>query len=141
MIERNTASRIIGAIFLIQLASEVLVNFFLTAPMFGSPGYLINGAIYSQQIGMAVLIALCMSALSVGVAITTFPIFRDHSLAMAQWLVVLAGVGLAVSVAENTGMLSLVSFSEAYTSATDAERELFELVRVIVSSARNWAHN
>jgi len=136
----NRVSKIIGCIVLVQLVGEILTNFFLTAPLFGSPGYMVNGAIYSQQIGFAVLVGLAMSGLSVALATILLPIFRDHNLPLALWLVVLAGVGLAVAVLENIGMLSLVSYSEAYAVATAADREFLEAGRIIVASTRNWAH-
>lgn len=136
----NRTSRIIGCIVLAQFIVGILTNFFLTAPLFGSPGYMVNGAIYSQQIGFAVLVGLTMSGLSVALATILFPIFREHNLTLSLWLVILGGVGLAVSVLENIGMMSLVSYSEAYAVATAADREFLEAGRIIVASTRNWAH-
>jgi len=136
----NRAGRIIGCIVLVQIVGGIFANFVLTAPMFGSPGFIVNGAIYSQQIGIAVVVGLAMSGLSVALAITLFPILRNNSLTLALWLVVLAGVGLAVAALENIGMMSLVSYSEAYTVADAANRELLEAGRTIVASTRNWAH-
>jgi len=136
----NRAGRTIGCIILVQLVGGILTNFFLTAPLFGSPGFMVNGAIYSQQIGLAVLVGLAVGGLSVALATILFPIFREHNLTLALWLVVLAGVGLAVAVLENIGMMSLVSYSEAYALAAPADREFLEAGRIIVASARNWAH-
>ncbi len=136
----NRAGRTIGCIILVQLVGGILTNFFLTAPLFGSPGFMVNGAIYSQQIGLAVLVGLAMSGLSVALAIILFPIICEHNLTLSLWLVVLSGVGLAVAVLENIGMMSLVSYSEAYAVATAADREFLEAGRIIVASARNWAH-
>jgi hypothetical protein len=59
---------------------------------------------------------------------------------MALWFVALTVVCLAVAVAENVGVMSMVSLSEAYTKASAIEREQLETVRVIVASARNWPH-
>jgi len=136
----NRAGRTIGCIILVQLVAGILTNFLLTAPLFGSPGFMVNGAIYSQQIGLAVLVGLAVGGLSVALATILFPIFREHNLTLALWLVVLAGVGLAVAVLENIGMMSLVSYSEAYALAAPADREFLEAGRIIVASARNWAH-
>jgi hypothetical protein len=136
----NKVGRLVGTIVLVQLIGEILTNFFLTAPLFGSPGFMVNGAIYSQQIGLAVLLGLAMSGLSIALATILFPVFREYNLPLALWLVVLAGVGLAVAVLENIGMMSLVSYSEAYAVAAAADRELLEVARTIVTSTRNWAH-
>lgn len=136
----NRASRIIGCIVLVQFVGGIVANFVLTAPLFGTPGFIVNGAIYSQQIGFAVLVGLAMNGLSVALATTFFPILREYNLTLALWLVVLAGVGLALSALENIGMMSLVSYSEAYAAATAADREFLEAGRIIVASTRNWAH-
>jgi hypothetical protein len=132
--------RLIGVLVLVQFAGGILVNFFLTAPMFGSPGFMENGALYAQQIGLSVLLGLVTSGLTVAMAVSTFPIFRKFSPAMALWFVVLSAVGLSVSVVENIGMMSLVSFSEAYAVAAAAEQHMLETVRTLASSLRNWAH-
>ena len=136
----NRAGRIIGCIVLVQLVGGILTNFFLTAPLFGSPGFMVNAAIYSQQIGLAVLVGLAMGGLSIALATTLFPILREYNLALALWLVVLAGVGLAAATLESIGMMSMVSYSEAYATASAADREFMEAGRIIVASTRNWAH-
>lgn len=51
-------SRMIGALILAQMVGGVLVNFVLTAPLFGAPGFLVNAAAHSQQIGLSVLLGL-----------------------------------------------------------------------------------
>jgi len=42
------ASRIIGALILAQMAGSWLVNFVLTAPLFGAPGFLVSAAAHSE---------------------------------------------------------------------------------------------
>lgn len=134
------AGRTIGMLILIQMIVGGLVNFALEAPLFGTPGFLVAAAPHAQQIGLAVFLGLAAEALWVGIAITAFPIVWPRARALALWLLALAAVVLAAAVVENVGVLSLVSFSEAYAKAPVAGREQLEAVRVIVSSARNWAH-
>jgi hypothetical protein len=134
------AGRIIGTLIVIQMIAGFIVNFALEAPLFGAPGFLVSAAPHSQQVGLAALLGLVTEALWVGIAVTAFPILWPRAPATALWLLALAAVVLAAAVAENAGVLSLVSFSEAYAKAPAAGREQLEAVRVIVSSARNWAH-
>jgi len=75
----SRASRIIGALILAQMVGGVLVNFVLTAPLFGVPGFLVNAAAHSQQIGLSVLLGLATGAISLAIAITAFPVFRQYS--------------------------------------------------------------
>ncbi|MFY9820888.1 MAG: DUF4386 domain-containing protein [Thermoanaerobaculia bacterium] len=140
MATENRAGRIIGVLIILQMVGGGLVNSVLEAPLFGVPGFLVNAAPHSQQLALAVLIALVAEGLWVGIAVTAFSILWHRSRTMALWLVVLAGVTLAVAVIENVGVMSMVSVSQAYMKASAAAREQIETVRVVVASARNWAH-
>jgi hypothetical protein len=134
------AGRIIGVLLLAQMVGAVLVNFVLAAPLFGPPGFLLSAAAHSQQIGLSVLLGLAAGALSVGIAITAFPVFRQYTQAMALWFVALAVVSFSVNAVENISVMSMLSLSEEYAKASAAERDLFLALRVVVASARNWAH-
>ena len=136
----GNSGRIIGILLLSQLGGGILVNFILTAPLFNTPGFLVNGALYSNQIGLSVLLGLVISGLAVAVAITAFPVFNKFSNAMALWFLSLSVVSLSAAAVEQIGVMSLVSFSIEYSTAEAAAREQMELVRIIVASARNWAH-
>ena len=134
------AGRIVGVLIIIQMVGGGFVNFALEAPLFGAPGFLVNAASHSQQLGLAVLLGIVTEALWVGIAITAFPIFGRRTQTMALWFIALAVVVLAVAVAENAAVMSMVSLSEAYTKASAAEREQIQLFKIVAASARNWAH-
>jgi len=134
------AGRIIGVLIILQMIGGWLANFRLEAPVFAAPGFLVNAAPHSQQLGLAVLVSLVTEALMLGIAITALPIIGPRARAMALWLVALAGVCVAVAALENTGLMSMVTLSEAYAKASDVERGQLQTVRVVVASARNWAH-
>jgi hypothetical protein len=84
---RTTQSigRIIGALMLAQMVGGMLVNFVLLAPVTAPPGFLVNAAAHSLQLGFTVLIGLATGALSVAIAITALPLFRRYSYVMALW--------------------------------------------------------
>ncbi len=134
------AGRIIGVLIIIQMVGGVMVNFVLEAPLFGAPGFLVNAASHSRQIGLAAVLGLVIEALWVGIAITAFPVFYQRTRTMALWFFALAVVVLAVAVVENAAVMSMVSLSEAYAKASAAQREQLETVRVVVAAARNWPH-
>jgi Domain of unknown function (DUF4386) len=134
------AGRIIGALIIIQMVVGGLVNFTLEAPLFGAPGFLVNAASHSRQLGLAALLGIATEALWVGIAITAVPIFGQRSQTMALWLIALAVVIMAAAVAENAALMSMVSVSEAYTKAGAAEREQIQMIKIVVASARNWGH-
>lgn len=136
----SRAGRIIGALIILQMIFGVLVNFVLEAPLFDAPGFLVNAAHYSRQMGFAVLLGLITEALWVGIAVTAFPFFYRHSRTMTLWLAALAVVVLAVAVIESAAVMSMVSLSEAYAKAGAADRAQLETIRVVAASARNWPH-
>lgn len=132
--------RIVGTVIVAQMVGGVLVNFVLEAPLFGSPGFLVNAATHAQPVAIAALSGLVMEGLWLVTAVTLFPILWRRSQALALGLVALGAVLLAVAALESAGVMSMLSASEAYAKADDAGRKQFELVRVVVASARNWAH-
>jgi hypothetical protein len=134
------AGRIVGVLIIIQMIGGGFVNFALEAPLFGAPGFLVNAAPHSQQLGLAVLLGLVTEALWVGIAITAFPVINRRTQTMALWFIALAVVILAVAVVENAAVMSMLSLSEAYTKASAAEREQIQMIKIVVASARNWAH-
>ena len=136
----SRASRIIGALILAQMVGSVLVNLVLTAPLVDEPGFLVNAAAHSRQIGLSVVFGLATNAIFVAIAITAFPVFRQYSQALALWFVALAVVSLSVAAVENISVMSMLSLSEAYAQASAADRDQFQALRVVVASARNWAH-
>ncbi|MGH8175906.1 MAG: DUF4386 domain-containing protein [Steroidobacter sp.] len=138
--EKNVG-RLIGVLLVVQMLAEVLINLVLLGPVITvAPGFLVNAAANSLQVSLAVLIGLMGGALSVGIAITALPVFRQYSYAMALWILALAIVGFSLAVVENSAVMSMLSLSKAHAKANAADAALFETLRVVVASARNWAH-
>lgn len=136
----SRVGRVIGVLIIIQMVGGFLVNFVLEAPLFGAPGFLENAASHSRQIAVGALLGLVIEALWLAIAVTAFPIFAQHLRPLALWFFALAAVILSLAVFENAGVMSMVTVSDAYAKASTAGRAQLETVRVVVASARNWAH-
>jgi hypothetical protein len=136
----RTASRIIAVLILTQMVSGGLINFVLEAPLIGEPGFLVNAAPHASQIALAAVLGLAAGALSLGIAIIAYPVFRPYSQSMALWFVALSVAGLSAVAVENMNVMSMLSLSLEYTKANGANRDAFQALRVVVGSARNWAH-
>ena len=134
------AGRVVGLMLLVQIVVAFLVNQFLLGPVFAPPGFLVNAAADPMQIRLAVLIGLGTGALTAAIAIAALPVFRQHSRTMTLWFLVLAVVNFALTAVENMAVMSLLSLSQAYAKAPAADAALFDALRVVVGSARNWAH-
>jgi hypothetical protein len=125
---------------IIQMVGGALVNFSLEAPLFGPPGFLVNAAPHSTQIALGALLGVALEALWIAIAVTAFPFLYEGARPLALWFGALAAVILAVAVAEAATVMSMISVSDAYTKANPAGQEQLQTFRVIVASARNWAH-
>jgi hypothetical protein len=140
MTTAKAAGRIIGVLVLLQSVGSGLVNFVLMAPVFAAPGFLENAAGHPQRVGLSALLGLATGMLWLGIAITAFQVFRQRSHAMALWFVLLATISACLIAVENINVMSMLSLSEAYAKANIADRNLFQALRGVVASARNWTH-
>jgi hypothetical protein len=132
--------RTIGAVLLVQLVVAPIVNFGLLEAAFAPPGFLVNAAAHSVQVSTAALLGLALGALSLGIAIAAFPVLRQSSHALALWLLTLAIASFSLTAVESSTVLSLLSLSQAYVKANAADDGLFQTLRTVVGSARNWMH-
>ena len=129
-----------GALVLTQIIGGIAINFVLTAPLYGPPGFLENAAPNSTQIATSVLLAIALGGISVAIAAVMFPVIWKRSQPIAVLLVALSAVSMAVGALEQINVMSMVSLSQAYIKVSIAEREQFEVLRGIVAASRNWSH-
>jgi Domain of unknown function (DUF4386) len=140
MRDAKSVGRIVGMLLLVQMAAAPTVNFVLLRPLTTPTGFLANAAGSSFQISLAVLLSFVTGALTLGIAITTFPLFRQYSYRMALWLLALSVAGFSLLAVENATVLSMLSLSQEYAKAGAADAGLFQALGAAVSSARRWAH-
>jgi len=134
------SGRFVGVLILLQMLGSYLVNFVLTAPLFGEPGFLEGAAPHAQQVAVSALLGIALGAIWLAIAITVYPMVQRHSQRLALVIFALASVCFAISVVEHMNVMSMLSLSEAYAKSGVAEREQFELLRGVVAMSRNWAH-
>jgi hypothetical protein len=132
--------QIIGLLILAQVAVGSLVYFVLLRPLTTPPGSLETAAANSLQLSVAVVLYFAVGALSTGIAIAAWPVFRQYSSRMALWFLSLSVVVFSLLAVENGTVMSMLSLSQAYAAAGAPDDELFEALGVVVRSARNWAH-
>ena len=139
-VTQRKAAIIIGVLILAQMAGSALVNFFAEAPLFDGGGFLVNAASHSNQIAVAVFLAITIEATWVAIAILAFPVLAERSTRSALALFAVTIVCLVIGVIENAAVMSMVSASQAYSTGSATDRAQLEATRAIVSSARNWPH-
>src|SRR6266705_2781525 len=107
----KSTGRIIGMLLFAQLAG-LIVPFVLLHPLTGGPrDYLANAAGSSLQIKLAVFLLFANCALTIGISIAAWPVFRQYSEAMTLWLLATSVIIFTVQAVDNAHILSMLSLS------------------------------
>jgi hypothetical protein len=130
--------RIVGVMLLLQLAGFI-VPFVMLRPLM-SADYFTNAADYSFQIKAAVLLFFANGALTIGIAIKSWPVFRKYSEPMAIWLIVLSVIMFVLQAVDNVHIMSMLSLSQQYVESGGASNELYTALAAVVRTTRRWAH-
>jgi len=130
--------RIIGILLFVQLVGLSL-PFILLLPITTS-GFLENAAGIAFQIKVAVFLLFANGALTIGIAIAAFPVFREHSYRIALWFLAFSIVWFSLQAVDNIHILSMLSLSQQYAQGGASNAELFGALATAVRSTRRWAH-
>ncbi len=135
----KSVGRLIGALLFVQLTG-LIVPFVLLHPLTTGPrDYLANAAGASFQIKLAVFLLFANCALTIGITIAAWPVFRQHSEAMALWLLAASVIMFALQAVDNAHILSMLSLSQQYAQAGGPDG-LFQTLAAVVGSTRRWMH-
>lgn len=135
----KSIGRIIGILLLVQLAG-LIVPFVLLHPITGgSREWLVNAAGSSSQIKVAVFLLFANCALTVGISIAGWPVFRRHSERMAILLGAISVIMFTLQAVDNAHVLSMVSLSQQYLQAGGPD-DIFQTLAAAAGSTRRWVH-
>lgn len=135
----KSTGRLIGILLLLQL-SGLIVPFVLLHPLTRGPrDFLANAAGASFQIKVAVFLLFANCALTIGIAVAAWPVFRQYSEGTALWLVAVGVIMFSLQAVDNAHLLSMLSLSQQYAQAGGPD-ELFQTLAAAVGSTRRWVH-
>ena len=140
---RSTKSvgRIIGALVLLHVATGLMTPYIMLQALSAAPASdLAIAAGMETQIRLAVALLFVGGVIPVAIAITAWPIVLPRSRALAQWLLALAVVTLAMQIVENQHFLSLLSLSLEHERAGGDAAAVLAATAPIVRAAWRWAH-
>ena len=129
-----------GALLLVQLIAAPVYNFVLLDPVFAKPGWLVNAAPNATGMRWGVVLMLIGAFVDLAATVVAWPTFRRYAPGLALAFVLIAPVSMVLTAVEAQGLLNMLSLSQQATAAHGANGELFETLRGVVGSARNWAH-
>jgi hypothetical protein len=107
--------------------------------MTGPRDFLANAAGASLQIRVAVFLLFANCALTIGITVAAWPVFRQYSERMALWLLAASVIMFSLQAVDNAHILSMLSLSQQYAQAGGPD-DLFLTLAAVVGSTRRWVH-
>lgn len=134
----KSIGRIIGTLLFVQFVVLTLA-FILLLPA-TTPDFLGNAAGVSFQVKVSVFLLFANGALTIGIAIAAFPVFREYSVRAALWFLAFGIIWFSMQAVDNIHILSMLSLSQQYAQEGAANAELFGALATAVRTTRRWAH-
>ena len=135
----KSPGRLIGILLVVQLAG-LIVPFVLLHPLTTAPAeWLANAAASSFQIKVAVFLLFANCALTIGISIAAFRVFREYSYPMALVLMVASVIVFTLQAVDNAHMMSMLSLSQRYVREVGQD-DLYQMLAAAVGSTRRFVH-
>ena len=133
--------RTTGVLVFLHLATGLMTPYIMLQPLSASPASaLAVAAGMETRVRVAVALLFVGGIIPVAIAITLWPLLVSRSRALAQWLLTLAAVSLAMQIVENQHFLSLLSLSLAHGRAGGEAAAVLAAMAPVVRGAWRWAH-
>lgn len=130
-----------GVIFLLQIVISSTAYFgLLDFGPTGPSGFLANAALYPDRMSLAAILLIGSGFLSIALSTTAWPLFRQYSARVANAYLVLTSVSMALLAVEAGTIMSMLTVSQEYAKAGEADAGTYEIVGTTVRFARYWAH-
>lgn len=138
MTSAKRAGRLVGMLLIVQLVTGLMLPYILLQPV--QANFLETAAGMECLVRLCVLMLFVGAAVSVGMAVATWPHVRARSCGLGLWLLALAVINFTLQILENTHWLSMLSVSQAYAEADAASVALFQPLGIVVRAAWKWTH-
>lgn len=137
----KSVGRAVGLLLLVQLVTGLILPYVLLLPLSAPAGaFLDSAAGMAGTVRLSVLMLFVGGAVPLGVAVALWPAVRERQRGPALWLLALAATNFTLQLIENAHWLSLLSISQAYTSAGPADPAMFQLVGIAAHASFRWVH-
>ena len=134
----KTIGRVVGGALLIQIALAPMIYFRLLPPG-TDPGFLNTAAAHETQVRLGLLLLYAAWGMSLTIAVTTYPLFRQFSERLSLLYFGLVIAGGATIAAELVGGRDMLSLSLEYAKA-GAPKETLESLATITRRHRIATH-
>lgn len=135
---RLSTGQFVGALLFVQLVG-LIVPFILLMPITTS-GYLENASGIALQIKVAVFHLFANGVITVGIAVTAFPVIRNFSIHAAIWFLAVSLVWFTMQAVDNAHIMSMLSLSQQFADPGTANPDILQTIGAAARSTRKWIH-
>ncbi|AXT53314.1 DUF4386 domain-containing protein [Aquimarina sp. BL5] len=132
--------RVTGVLLIIEMAIGMLINISLLGPLIFTSDFITKISENTNQVLISILLIIIIKTIGVGVAIMLFSVFKKLHRGFALWYLCLSVILFVIGILDNTIILSLVSFSEAYFKQGVNNTNNLEAIGSILKGTRGWVH-
>lgn len=141
MTTSKSVGQAVGLLLLVQLVTGLILPYVLLLPVSMPAGaFLDTAAGMAGTVRLSVLMLFVGGAASFGIAVVAWPAIREHQPRLGLWLLALAAINFTLQLIENAHWLSLLSISQAYGAADDAQSGIFRALGLAAHASFRWAH-
>ena len=130
-------TRIVGALFLIQMIAAVISHSTILAPILRGNDFLVKVAANESNVILAALLDLVTGAAVFGISTLLFPILKKHSESIALWYAGLRLNEWVATVISGVFLLTIISISKEYAQASMPESSDLQSLGKYILKARN----
>lgn len=132
--------RRLGRLFLAHLIIGLTTPYILLQSLAAPRSFAATTPVSEFQVRLAVILLFAGGALTVAIAVTAWPIFREQARALGLWVLALATANFALQCSEIAGYMTMFSFSQGYATGPAANLAFYDAVGVAVRQSWKWAH-
>ncbi|HEY6045120.1 MAG TPA: DUF4386 domain-containing protein [Pyrinomonadaceae bacterium] len=140
MRSNKVTGRIVGLLLLIHLITGLTTPYIILRPLSAPLTFAANNPTNSLMVRLSVMLLFIGGAVTIAIAVTAWPVFRQYNYALAFWIVALAVVNFSLQCVENAAWMSLFTLSRDYAGAAPADVSIYNVVGAAVRSAWKWVH-
>ena len=137
----RSTGRITGVLLLLHLATGLITPYVMLRPLAAPLTFNANDAAKSFQVRLSVMLLFVGGAITIAIAVTALPVFRQYASALAVWVIALAIANFSLQCVENAAWMSMFNLSQDFGKlGASANVDAYNLIAAAVRSAWKWVH-
>lgn len=134
----NNTGKLIGILFLIHLLTGLITPYIILRPLGATLDA--SATVPGVQVRLAVMLLFIGGAIPIAISIAGWSTLREHSFALATWLIALAIANFTLQCLENAAWMSLFTYSQEYAKANAGEMSIFHVTGLALRMIWKWVH-